>query len=429
MARNPDLKTVDDFASTLDSDEKVNAVKTRYDLPLDLEARAPLGTERANSPPEGRITVYDRFMHLGLRFPLFPLFEEIVQYYKTHLARFTLNLITFMLGFAKICQREKVKPQLILWRYLFQVVVPSTSFQDWYIVKRCLRPGVKKMVEAYCGSPEWKPEYLFVKASEKYCVAWNWREVEGLGVIKDAWSKEDDNSVEEFADDLKKVLKYSKLVKWSGVPYYVMSSSNAGSRLYGDEDPFPIINSDEDVSTTAGAQEKFVPQTVKETCLPPMETRPSSVPPVAYKGKNPLEGEAVTLPSQMFEGGPTVVVHTFGNPPTIECPILEEFAAQLNETDSVRLAKMISTDGMAAAIEEVNMAVTNPKKVMHEALVNVLTKLSAEQLLLWESLSGALIKMGTPEEIAMFPGDTPTVLSNGPSDEETIPEVPDEYMD
>ncbi|CAI9106444.1 OLC1v1005599C1 [Oldenlandia corymbosa var. corymbosa] len=296
-----------------------------------------------------------------------------------------------------------------------------------------------------------------------------------------------------------------------------MSSSNAGSQLYGDEDPFPIINSDEEVSATTGAgpkkrkkrivkgpekerskkakadthptesmahQERFVPQTVEETRILPMETGPSSVPPIADKGKNPLE----VLPSEMFEGGPTVAVHMFGDPPTIECPILEEFAAQLNETDCVRLTsaasmaslmhqrklreelvqaraerdqalikkvtleeklqqgdlhkwcaafwfRMLSTDRMAAAIEEVNMAAT--KYGAYKVAVAGLKRINqdrpikakcAEQLPLWESLCGALIKMGTPEEIAMFPGNTPTVLSKGPTDGEPIPEVPDEYM-
>ncbi|CAI9104113.1 OLC1v1002726C1 [Oldenlandia corymbosa var. corymbosa] len=236
------------------------------------------------------------------------------------------------------------------------------------------------MVDAHGGSPECKPKYLFVKVSEKYCIAWNHREVESLGVIKDERTKEDDENVKEIDDDLKKIMKYPKLIKWSDV----MRSSAA-------------------------------PKKKKKRI-----------------------------------GGPTVAVHTFGDPLAIEFPLLEEFAAQLNETDNVRLD----------AIEEVNMAATkygaykvavaglkrlnrdrpikakwfkyflkeNPKKAMHEALVNVLTKLSIEQLPLWEPLCGALAKMGTPEKITTFPSDLATVSSKDPSEEEPILEVPDEYM-
>ncbi|CAI9094664.1 OLC1v1030442C1 [Oldenlandia corymbosa var. corymbosa] len=42
ILRNPSLKTVDDFASTINSSDKVNAVRTRYDLPVELDMRAPI---------------------------------------------------------------------------------------------------------------------------------------------------------------------------------------------------------------------------------------------------------------------------------------------------------------------------------------------------------------------------------------------------
>ncbi|CAI9114989.1 OLC1v1015819C1 [Oldenlandia corymbosa var. corymbosa] len=122
--------------------------------------------------------------------------------------------------------------------------------------------------------------------------------------------------------------------------------------------------------------------------------------------------------------------------------------------------RMLSSGGMTAAIEEVNLATTEygahrvavaglkrlrgqrpikarwfkqfmkerPKKNMYQALVKVLTKLSSEQLPLWEALCEALIKMGTPKDMAMFPGDPAIILSKGPSDEEPTPEVPDEYI-
>ncbi|CAI9112962.1 OLC1v1013477C1 [Oldenlandia corymbosa var. corymbosa] len=324
-----------------------------------------------------------------------------------------------------------------------------------------------------------------------------------------------------------------------------MSSSNTGSRLFGDEDPFVIVNSDEDVTVTAIPQKKKKKRIVKvgdrakskkaKTDVPLKETAPLSVKtvpvatesmqktapeigpsrvlPVVEKGKGPLEGEAIVLPPQLFEGGPSVAVHTFSNPPSIECPILEEFAAQLNEADSLRLVvtleekvcqvqakeaeivemqdkydelnekmksfaslhiskeelhqwctafmyKMMSTGEMTAALEEVNLVATkcsvhrvgvaglrrldqdrpikakwfkqllmmDPKKTMHEAMVKVLTRLSLEQLPLWGALTGGMSKMSSPAEVASFPGDVPAILAKGPSEEDPIPEVPDEYM-
>ncbi|CAI9094451.1 OLC1v1030195C1 [Oldenlandia corymbosa var. corymbosa] len=310
-----------------------------------------------------------------------------------------------------------------------------------------------------------------------------------------------------------------------------MSSSNAGSRFYGDKELFHVVNSDEETSTTtiAGKKkkkrivkgsekeqrkkgkadvhatelavggEKVVPLATEKTTIPPMGHEPSNKTSATDKGKVPLKEEAIILPSHIFQGGPTIAVHMFGNPPTIECSLLEEFAAQLTETDCVRLNwfrlelrgtklikkvaleekaqqveakeqelasvqakyneldeklkeygnlniskedlhkwcaaswfRMLSTGGMAAVIEEMNMAATeygghavavaglkrlksekpvkakwfkqflkeSLKKTMHEALVKALTKLS----------------------------DTPTILARGPGEEISIPEVSDKYI-
>ncbi|CAI9117442.1 OLC1v1018838C1 [Oldenlandia corymbosa var. corymbosa] len=231
-----------------------------------------------------------------------------------------------------------------------------------------------KMVKAYGGSPEWKPEYLIVKSLEKFCVAWNHQEVEGLGVIKDEWSKEDHDSVEKFADDLKKILKYSKLVKWSDVQYYVplvlveegkdtnilveekkdeeesttvaVGAKRKRKRLVKISDKEKTKKADvlSSKSTVQGentmppAMEKIsAPLSTEKAATPQVEVYPSTKAPIVDKGKDPLEEEATIMPSRAFEGGPIVAVHTFGDPPTIECPLLEEFAASTSEVSMAYL--------------------------------------------------------------------------------------------
>ncbi|CAI9109068.1 OLC1v1008807C1 [Oldenlandia corymbosa var. corymbosa] len=532
MVRDSEGKTVLDFVSTIDSMDKVEYLRSKYDFPSALQARAPLGNERANSPPRGRITVYDRFIHLGLRFPLYPLFEEIVQYYRTPLARFTPNLITFVLEFARVCQYVKVVPRLILWRYFFQVVVASTSFQDWYIVKRRLRAGVKKMVEAYGGSPEWKSDFVFVKVPASYCLPWNLRETKGLGAIKDEWTQEDEECVEEFQADVEKILKCANVVKWNDVQYYVppayvkegdmvMSSSNVGSRLFGDEDPFVIVNSNEDVTITAAPQKKKKKRIVKvgdrskpkkakmdvppkETAQPSVETvpvttesmqktvpetGPSRVPPemsaasmgylvqlrklredlvAARAERDEALFEVVTLEEKVrqVQAKEAEIVEVLAKYDELD-EKMKSFAGlhiskeELHQWCTAFMYRMMSTGGMAAALEEVNLVATkcgahrvgvaglrmldqdrpikakwfkqllmkDSKKTMYEAMVKVLTRLSLEQLPLWGALTCAMPKMSSPTEIASFPGDVPAVLAKGPSEEDPIPEVPDEYVD
>ncbi|CAI9089229.1 OLC1v1023764C1 [Oldenlandia corymbosa var. corymbosa] len=133
---------------------------------------------------------------------------------------------------------------------------------------------------------------------------------------------------------------------------------------------------------------------------------------------------------------------------------------ELHQWCAAFMYKMLSTGGMAEALEEMNLVATkcrahrigvaslkrldqdmpikakwfkqllikDPKKTMHEAMVKVLTKLSLEQLPLWEALTGALAKMSSPVDISSFPGDVPAILARGPSEEDSIPDVPDEYM-
>ncbi|CAI9114862.1 OLC1v1015672C1 [Oldenlandia corymbosa var. corymbosa] len=242
------------------------------------------------------------------------------------------------------------------------------------------------MVEAYGGSLKWKPDFLFVKAPTSYCLPWNLRETEGLWAIKDEWTQEDEECIEELQADVEKILKYSKVVKWNDVQYYVPPeytkeddtvNVEATARILletpveENQDSFVIVNSNEDVTITAAPQKKKKKRIVKvsdrtkskkaKTDAPLKETTPlgnetvplttesiqkslpeagpSIVPPMADKGKGPLEEEAIILPPQLFEGGPSVAVHTFSSPPSIECPVIEEFAAQLNEADSRRLVK------------------------------------------------------------------------------------------
>ncbi|CAI9090101.1 OLC1v1024792C1 [Oldenlandia corymbosa var. corymbosa] len=370
------------------------------------------------------------------------------------------------------------------------------------------------MVEAYGGSSEWKPDFVFVKAPVSYCLPWNLRETEGLGAIKDDWTQEDEECVEEFQADVEKILRSANVGMTSNTmcPLHmrrkVMSSSNAGSRLFGDEDPFAIVNSDEDVSVTAAPQKKKKKRIVKvgdrakskkaktdapskETVQPSLETVPvatesmqktMSAASMAYlvqlrKLREDLTAARAERDEALFEM--VTLEEKVRQVQAKEAEIVEvqakydeldekmkSFAGlhiskeELHQWCSAFMYRMMSTGGMAAALEEVSLVATkcgaqrvgvaglkrldqdrlikakwfkqllmkDPKKTMHEAMVKVLTRLSLEQLPLWGALIGAMPKMSSPAEIASFPGDVPAVLAKGPSEEDPIPEVPDEYM-
>ncbi|CAI9117821.1 OLC1v1019306C1 [Oldenlandia corymbosa var. corymbosa] len=229
-------------------------------------------------------------------------------------------------------------------------VVASTSFQDWYIVKRCLRSGVKIMVEAYGGSPEWKPDFLFVRASKNYCLPWNHREMEGLRAIKDEWTQEDDKCIEEVDADVEKILKYSKVVKWNDVQYYI-----------------PPVSTEENDDANANIE---------------ISTRISLETPV---GENKDSFTIVNLDEDVS---------------ITAIPAQKKKKKRIMKAGDRAKSKKARTD---APLKET--AVCQHVKVK-------------PRLILWSS----------PADIASFPSDVPAILAKDPSKEDSIPDVPDDYM-
>ncbi|CAI9099052.1 OLC1v1035813C1 [Oldenlandia corymbosa var. corymbosa] len=319
----------------------------------------------------------------------------------------------------------------------------STSFQDWYIVKRNLNSGAKKIVEAYGGSAIWKPNFLYVKAREKYFVAWNYQETHGFEVIKDDWMDGDKEKIKEFDKDLMKFEKYSKIVKWEEVVQHFIPA-------------IPTEEKEVEITLETPVEEKkgtnlvlllflSLGYVIEQCCFSTMSA--ASMAHLMHLSK--LRNELVQAWAKRDQA-------------LIEKVTLEEKSQKIEamEQELASVQARISTNGIVAAIEEVNIAATkygahkvavaglerlngdrpikakwlkqflreSPKKTMHEALENVLTKLNIEQLPLLKSLCGALAKVRTPKEITTFPGDLATVLSKGPSEEEPVPEVLDEYM-
>ncbi|CAI9111745.1 OLC1v1012053C1 [Oldenlandia corymbosa var. corymbosa] len=145
--------------------------------------------------------------------------------------------------------------------------------------------------------------------------------------------------IKEFANDLEKLERYPKILGYGVVQHFVPV--------------MPIEGLEADKILDVPFEEKEARQT-KET-IPPIteneapseketsekESGPSTRPNHVEKGKNPVEGNVTIFFPKIPTGGPAVVVHTFDNPPTIECPVLEEFAANLTEADGLKLMSAV----------------------------------------------------------------------------------------
>ncbi|CAI9094602.1 OLC1v1030365C1 [Oldenlandia corymbosa var. corymbosa] len=219
-----------------------------------------------------------------------------------------------------------------------------------------------------------------------------------------------------------------------------MLSSNAGSRLFGDEDPFVIVNSDEDVTITAVPQKKKQKRIVKISAasmaylLQLRKLREDL--PTARAERDEALFEVVTLEekARQVQAKEAEIAMVQAKYEELD-EKMKSFASlhiskeELHQRCTAFMYKMLSTGGMATTLEEMNFGFfQDSKKTMHEAMVKVLTKLNLKQLPLWEALTGAMAKMSSPVEIASFPGNVLAILAKGPSKEDLIPDVPDEYM-
>ncbi|CAI9089934.1 OLC1v1024587C1 [Oldenlandia corymbosa var. corymbosa] len=319
---------------------------------------------------------------------------------------------------------------------------------------------------------------LVCKGIRNYCLSWNHQETEGLGAIKDEWTQKDEKFIEELNADVEKILKYSKVVKWNDVQYYVPPVSTEEDDNANVETSTRILletsvgeNQDDDVTITAAPRKKKNKRIVKISAAS-----------MAYLVQlRKLREDLVAARSERDEALFKVVIlkEKARQVQAKEAEIalvqakydeldekMKSFASlhiskeELHQWCVAFMYKMLSTGGMAAALEEMNLVATkcgthrvgvaglrkldqdrpikakwfkqllmkDPKKTMHEAMVKVLTRLNLDQLPLWEAVTGALPKMSSPADIASFPGDIPAILARGPSEEDPIPDVQDEYM-
>ncbi|CAI9108673.1 OLC1v1008339C1 [Oldenlandia corymbosa var. corymbosa] len=257
--------------------------------------------------------------------------------------------------------------------------------QDWYMVKRNLVSGSRKIAEACSGSSICEPNFLYVKAPEKYCVAWNYREAEGFEAVKDEWTKEDEEKNKEFASDLEKLERYPKILGYGvvqqfipvmpieglqadniiGVPFREKEDDNTSitksvlEKIKRKKKKRAVARESEKGPTTKKSKthtspdkeieakkqtKETIPPTTEKEAPSEKETRPSTRPSCVEKEKSPVEGTVTNvtiLPPKIPAGGLAVTVYTFDNPPTIECPVLEEFTASLTEEDRLKLMSTI----------------------------------------------------------------------------------------
>ncbi|KAH0466605.1 hypothetical protein IEQ34_003843 [Dendrobium chrysotoxum] len=96
-AHDDDRRRSDDVASIITSDS-LAAIRKKFHVPNNMLIIAPKRTDRAHSPPQGFVAVYEMTLHAGLRFPPAPELLDIFKACGVALAQFLCRATTIIVG-------------------------------------------------------------------------------------------------------------------------------------------------------------------------------------------------------------------------------------------------------------------------------------------------------------------------------------------
>ncbi|CAI9115185.1 OLC1v1016023C1 [Oldenlandia corymbosa var. corymbosa] len=197
---------VEDVECSLTQD-RLSELESYYSLTA-VNPTLPEGHERANTPPLGKITIYEKFLEYGLHFPLMPMFRKIVEAYGRPLAQYTPNLITIVLAFVHVCNKMGVEPDVFLFRCFYKLVRCGKSFPRWFSFTKNPHGPSKELVAKNESSKHWRSGFFYVDAN--FVSLFPWISDEGGTISLDPWTKKDKKDIETRRRDLEKLAGWKK---------------------------------------------------------------------------------------------------------------------------------------------------------------------------------------------------------------------------
>ncbi|KAM3207993.1 hypothetical protein ACQJBY_062964 [Aegilops geniculata] len=173
-AAGVDLRlTAEEFVSVLRTENEVNAVRKKYDIPAgDQSTALPAGDLRASSsPPHGAICVYAHALEAGMRLPLHPFFVEVLTYFNLAPTQLTPNSWRIMAGFLVLCRSADVPLSLAVFRRFF--LLHHKHEIAWYFFKSRRGSGLR-----FTGLPDsikgWKSGFFFLHSTTPWPCPVEW---------------------------------------------------------------------------------------------------------------------------------------------------------------------------------------------------------------------------------------------------------------
>ena len=126
----PSRSIADRIASSLRTQEAVDALCKKHGVPKGFAAR-PAGDLRAcSTPPPGAVCVYKDALEAGMRVPLHPFACDVLRHFGLAPSEVTPNGWRIMAGFLVLSHHAGVPPSLAVFRHFFKLCLFMSN--GWY---------------------------------------------------------------------------------------------------------------------------------------------------------------------------------------------------------------------------------------------------------------------------------------------------------
>ncbi|CAI9290899.1 unnamed protein product [Lactuca saligna] len=114
---------MDNLPSILPSATEYRQLEITYGLTSLEGVEFPSPDSSISSPPSGKIGVYLKTLHAGIRFPLTDFQEEVFQKDGCSLQMLTPNTVNKVVAFEMICRVNGYLPDYFVFKFFFRVCV------------------------------------------------------------------------------------------------------------------------------------------------------------------------------------------------------------------------------------------------------------------------------------------------------------------
>lgn len=167
----PSRSIADRIASSLRTQEAVDALCKKHGVPKGFAAR-PAGDLRAcSTPPPGAVCVYKDALEAGMRVPLHPFACDVLRHFGLAPSEVTPNGWRIMAGFLVLSHHAGVPPSLAVFRHFFKLCLFKSN--GWYHFR-----GKDTVGLLFTGMPThlkgWKEGFFFLSSSAPWPCQVRW---------------------------------------------------------------------------------------------------------------------------------------------------------------------------------------------------------------------------------------------------------------